>query len=97
MMAIDIYNELEVISQKIELNTANLKDYQRYEILLTQGGLNKEYIFSYLHRAGFNSWQDLINARNNQKTKEAIEAVAIGGLLGLGLAIILDGLFGKTK
>ena len=97
MMTVELYNELELLCQRIETNTAKLADYQRYELLLTQGGLNREYIFSYLQRAGFNSWQELINARESQKSKEILSAVAIGGLVGLGLGLILSGLFSDEK
>lgn len=97
MITVELYNELDHLCQKIENNSAKLVDYQRYEFLLTQGGLSRDYIFSYLNRAGFNNWQDLINARDNQETKEIFKAVAIGGLVGLGLGLILTGLFGGKK
>lgn len=93
----ELYNELELLTQKIEYNTASLSDYQRYELLLEQGGLTHDYIYSYLNRAGFNSWQDLINARKDKEKSEMLNAVAIGGLVGLGVGLLLTGLFGGKK
>lgn len=86
-----LYNELELLTQKIEINTATLADYERYEVLLIHGGLPKEYIFSYLNRAGFSTWNDFYHARNikNKAKEEKMEAIAIGGLIGLGIGILL--------
>lgn len=90
----EIYNELENLTHKIEHNTATLSDYQRYEFLLEQGGLSHDYIYSYLNRAGFSSWQDLIKARKSKEKTEMLNAVAVGGLVGLGIGLLLTGIFG---
>jgi hypothetical protein len=93
----NLYSELEELTQKIENNTAKVSDYQRYEYLLQEGGLSHDYIYSYLDRAGFNSWQDLIEARKNKERKETMNAVAVGGLVGLGIGLLLAGIFGGNK
>jgi hypothetical protein len=85
----ELYSELENITQKIEQDTATLSDYQRYELLLLQGGLTKEYIYSYLNKAGFNSWQEFIDARKDKEKKELVGAVTIGGLIGLGVGLLI--------
>ncbi|NOZ46659.1 MAG: hypothetical protein GXO79_07725 [Chlorobi bacterium] len=90
----NLYNELEVLTQKIEKNSADLKDYQRYELLLKKGGLSTEYIYSYLNRAGFNNWNELIDARKNKENKkELTNATVIGGIIGIGLGLLLAGIF----
>lgn len=90
----NLYNELEVLTQRIEKNSANLEDYQRYELLLTKGGLTTEYIYSYLNRAGFNNWNELIIARKNKENKkEVTNATVVGGIIGIGLGILLAGIF----
>lgn len=94
----DLSHELEVLTHKIEQNTATITEYHRYELLLKEGGLSSEYIFSYLRRAGFNSWQELVDARKDKEgKKETQNAVAIGGLLGLGLGLLLAGIFGSDN
>ncbi|MBE7635122.1 hypothetical protein F7642_12385 [Tenacibaculum finnmarkense genomovar ulcerans] len=93
----NLYRELEVLTQKIENNTAELNDYKRYELLLEKGGLNSEYIFSYLNRAGFNNWNQLIEARKNKEKKETSNAVVVGSIIGLGIALLLTGILGKDK
>ena len=95
MLPNNTYKELELLTQKIESNTANLNDYQRYEILLENGGLSKEYIYSYLNRAGFNSWDELINARKEKERVKDNNAKLIGGIVGLGLGILIAKLFSE--
>lgn len=92
-MSRPLYSELERLTRKIENNSASLSDYQRYELLLEQGGLSRDYIYSYLDRAGFDTWQDLINARKNKEKRDLINAAAVGGLLGLGVGILLTAIF----
>ena len=90
----NLYNELEVLTQRIEQNSANLEDYQRYEFLLKKGGLSKDYIYSYLNRAGFNNWNELINARKEKENKkELTNATVVGGIIGIGLGLLLAGIF----
>ena len=90
----NLYNELEILTQKIEQNSADLEDYQRYELLLKKGGLSTEYIYSYLNRAGFNNWSELINARKNKENKkELTNATVVGGIIGIGLGLLLAGIF----
>jgi len=90
----NLYNELEVLTQRIEKNSADLEDYQRYELLLNKGGLSTEYIYSYLNRAGFNNWNELINARKNKENKkELANATVVGGIIGIGLGLLLAGIF----
>ncbi len=93
----NLYNELEVLTQKIENNTAELVDYKRYEFILEKGGLSTEYIYSYLNRAGFNNWNDLILARKDKEKKKTSNAVVVGGLIGLGIGLILAEIFGSDK
>ncbi|GAA4292574.1 hypothetical protein [Aestuariibaculum suncheonense] len=95
MLVNNTYNELELLTQKIETNTADLKDYQRYEILLQNGGLSKEYIYSYLNRAGFNDWNELLNARKEKERAKDNNAKLIGGIIGLGLGILIAKLFSE--
>lgn len=80
--------ELEQLTQKIEFNTATLPDYQRYEELLLQSGLPRNYIYSYLRRAGFNSWEDFVAARRSKERRQMISGAIIGGLVGLGLGVL---------
>lgn len=93
----NLYNELEVLTQRIENNTAELKDYSRYEFLLQQGGLTSQYIFSYLNRAGFSNWNELIEARKNIEKEETSNAVVVGGIVGLGVGLLLAGIFGGKE
>jgi hypothetical protein len=93
----NLYSELEVLTQKIEKNSAELNDYKRYEELLQKGGLSTEYIYSYLNRAGFNDWNELINARKDREKKETSNAVVVGGIIGLGIALLIAGIFGGDK
>jgi hypothetical protein len=84
------YRELELLSKKIEANTAIVEDYKQYEKLLLSGGLTHDFIFSYLTKAGFSSWGDLVNARKKMNSHNETEASLVGGLLGLGLGIIFN-------
>jgi hypothetical protein len=86
------YNELEILTQKIEQNTANLSDYKRYETILVNAGLSRDYIFSYLQKAGFTTWNDFYRARNikAKANQETLEAIAIGGLIGIGIGLLIS-------
>lgn len=89
------FDELEMLTNKIEKNTATLDDYKRYEHLLLKGGLSQEYIYSYLKRAGFSSWEDFVSARNDKKFSDNVGGTIVGALIGLGIALIIDALFSK--
>ena len=93
MLGNNTYNELELLTQKIESNTADLNDYHRYEILLKNGGLSREYIYSYLSRAGFSDWHQLIDARKAKEIEKNNSAKLVGGIVGLGLGILIAKLF----
>ena len=73
----------------IESNEATLEDYRRYEYLLQQEGLPKRYIYEYLERAGFYSWEDLVAARKSKENRNLANAAAVGGIVGLGLGLLL--------
>ena len=94
-----IYSELGILSQKIEDNTASVQDYNRYEELLLNAGLQKEYILSYLKKADLKSWEDLIKARNKQgKLREENQKMnAVGGLLGIAIGLFVIYLIGDER
>lgn len=83
------FGELERLTEAIETNTASLHDYHRYEELLLQSGLSHAYIFSYLQRAGFTSWEDFWRARHDVARREQVSGTVIGGVVGLGLGVLL--------
>ncbi|MEP2936864.1 MAG: hypothetical protein ABJM06_00620 [Gilvibacter sp.] len=93
----NLYDELEVLTQKIENNTANLDDYNRYESILLQGGLSLDYIHSYLNRAGFRDWNDLVLARRSKEVEKSTNAGVIGAIIGLGLGLLIAELFGDRS
>lgn len=94
----NFYHELEILTQKIEQNTANLEDYNRYETILLQGGLSSDYIHSYLNRAGFSNWSELVIARRNKEIEKSNNAGVIGAIVGLGLGLLIAEIFGdKSK
>jgi len=86
-----IYTEIDSLTEKIHHNTATLHDYKRYELLLLNAGLSREYIFSYLNKAGFNTWEEFIRAREikQQLIEENQKSMVIGGLVGIGLGLLL--------
>lgn len=86
------YIELENLTQKIESNNATLNDYKRYEQLLVEGGLSREYIFSYLQRAGFNTWEELVQARRTKENekKERNESLTVAAIVGIGIALLIS-------
>lgn len=86
-------NQLEILSKKIELNTANLDDYKQYEYILLNSGLTKEYIYTFLTRAGFNNWNDFVSARKDKQKEKNIGTAIIGGIIGLGLGLIINAMF----
>jgi hypothetical protein len=92
-----IISELELLSYKIGQNTATLEDYKRYEVLLHNGGLSHDYIFSYLNQAGFRTWEDFIAARRKKQNDKDKEATLVGGLIGLGLGLLLLGIFDRNN
>ncbi len=93
----NLISELDVLSRKIELNTASLIDYKRYEAILREGGLSHDYIFQSLNKAGFTTWEQFIIARKRKEKNDDVEAGIVGGLIGLGLGLLLIGIFGKEK
>ncbi len=86
------YKELEILTQKIESNEATLKDYKRYEELLINGGLSRDYIFSYLRRAGFNTWEEFAQARKTKENerKERNESLTVAAIVGIGIALLIS-------
>jgi hypothetical protein len=93
----NLYHELEILTRKIEQNTATLDDYNRYETILLQGGLSSDYIHSYLIRAGFSNWNDLVLARRNKEQEKSQNAGVIGALVGLGLGLLIAEIFGEKS
>ncbi|MEM1044116.1 MAG: hypothetical protein AAGI91_16015 [Bacteroidota bacterium] len=83
------FDELEHLTQSIGQNAATLADYHRYEQLLLQSGLQHDYIFSHLNRAGFASWEGFIRARQDKERSSVVEGRVVGGLVGLGLGVLL--------
>lgn len=93
-----LINELEVLSKKIEQNTATLTDYKRYEQILLEGGLSHDYIFHSLSQAGFDTWEEFVEARKRKQRKsDDLESGLIGGLVGIGLGLLLIGIFSGDK
>jgi len=83
------FKQLEVLSRKIETNTATLDDYKQYEFILLNSGLTKEYIYTFLTRAGFKNWEQFVSARKDKQKEKNIGTAIIGGIIGLGLGLIL--------
>lgn len=67
---------------KIEKSIAKSNDFKRYETLLLNNGLQKDYINLYLKKAGFNNWDEFIKKRDKKENNDEI-ASFIGGLLGI--------------
>ncbi|WP_248723847.1 hypothetical protein [Seonamhaeicola sp. ML3] len=86
-------SELELLSNKIEANTATLDDYKKYEFILLNSGLTKDYIYTFLNRAGFNNWEEFALARKDKQKEKNIGTAIIGGIIGLGLGLILNAMF----
>ncbi len=83
------YAELDQLTRAIEANTASLADYHRYEELLRQSGLDHSYIFSYLHDAGFDTWEAFYRARQDKERQQRVESAVVGGLVGIGMGVLL--------
>jgi hypothetical protein len=92
-----IWNELDVLTKKIEYNSATIDDYNRYEYLLSKGGLSRDYVRTFLNKAGFKTWNDFVNARNAKVKDERVSGAMVGGLIALGLGLLLAGLFSNDK
>ncbi len=93
-MTVIEYKEINDLSKKIDSNTATLDDYKRYELLLLSGGISKDYIYNYLSKAGFNSWDEFVKARQNKET-ERNNAIIVGSLVGIGIGLFLLTLIDK--
>ncbi len=95
----NLYTELEALTFRIDNNSASLDDYKRYELLLVNAGLPKQYMYDYLRRAGFSNWDDFVKARKvKEKThQENIESTVVGGIIGLGLGLLLAGFLEKKS
>jgi len=85
--------QLEILSNKIERNTATLDDYKEYEHILLNSGLKRDYIYAFINKAGFNTWEEFVNARKNKQKEKNIGTAIIGGVVGLGLGLILNAMF----
>jgi len=85
------FTEIQHIAYKIENNTAQLTDYQNYETLLTEVGLPRDFIFSYLKKADIDSWEALVEARAKEEKmqRENLKAMAVGGVVGIGIGVVL--------
>ena len=94
MEQISSYNELEQLTELIENNKASLENYKRYEQILINGGLSRNFIFSYLNRAGFNSWEEFVSARQNKESeaKENKESWAVAAIIGIGIGLLISAL-----
>ncbi len=87
--------QLELLSNKIEKNTATLKDYKMYEHILLNSGLKRDYIYAFINKAGFNTWEEFVKARKNKQLEKNIGTAIIGGVIGLGLGLILNAMFNE--
>ncbi len=95
---VDSKQEFDQLSNKIKHNSATIDDYYRYENVLRSKGYSDEQIWSRLKNQGIYSWEEYLDRRNKaqgREEKNTLEVLILGGLLGLGLALVLDGLFGN--
>ncbi len=94
-LTIQMLNRLNILTEKIRKNVADVEDYNEYEqLLINSGAFEHNEIHSYLKKANLHSFDALIHARNQAKTlqdKKVIEGVAVVGLVALGLALIFSG------
>ncbi len=90
---------IDFLKDRIKQNAADVEEYLEYESLLMEMGFSKEKIWKNLNIYGIKSWEEFIRRRNLAETdseKDFIEIKIVGGLAGLGLALILRGLFRKS-
>jgi hypothetical protein len=87
----NLTQRLEYLSTLIRNNSAKLNHYEEYEKILLSGGIKRNYIFSFLNKAGFNTWNDFIEARNRKIHDKEKEANIVGGIIGIGLGLLLLG------
>lgn len=70
-------NEIEIISQKIDKNKAVLEDYEKYESLLLQAGIEKDEITGSMRRYGFQNYKEYLEAREKPLNKEENKVVNV--------------------
>ena len=62
--------EIQLLSEKIDKDLAELVDYKRYEQLLIKAGFEENRVRSKMHQYGYFSYEEYLNAKAKATTRE---------------------------
>ncbi len=84
-------NEMEMLSNKIDKDTAILDDFKRYEELLIKAGFEQSRIRARMNQYGFFSYEEYVEAKSKVTTREQrkIFKVIITSSLVVLFAVVL--------
>ena len=80
--------EIQLLSDKIDIGTAELKDYLRHEELLVKAGYNILDIRKKMYQYGYMNYEDYLEARKNpidRQQKKAVSIYVVAGIVAFSI------------
>ena len=92
MMIAEKNRQLRILIDKIDANQATLEDFHSFQSILTESGLDADFILGYLEKVGFEGWGELYEASISKKKSAGLSRIVAGGLVGMGQAVLYKAL-----
>jgi hypothetical protein len=92
MLSDEEISKLRYLKDLIQINEANIANYNEYESLLLKAGLPEKMIREDLINHGYDNYKDFYKARQhpiNSRESKIVNGIIAGALIGIAAAVII--------